>query len=154
MFNLNMLNSSFMLRHRDPQNRPGDMLDLATSVPPAIHLQLEHEHESRRASSLLGDFRVCNAGDPRDKVFEILGLANNQRETSFRPDYSKSTAQTFIDFAVYLITKRKMLICDLLSQTHGQVSVLGMPSWVPNWSVVPNSGFLDRKLLQSHNRPR
>lgn len=28
-----------------------------------------------------------------------------------------------------------------------------MPSWVPNWSVVPNSGFLDRKLLQSHNRP-
>lgn len=115
MLNLNMLNSSFMLRHRDPQNRPGDMLDLATSVPPAILLQLEHEQESRRTSSLLGDFRVCNASDPRDKVFEILGLANDQREASFRPDYSKSTAQTFIDFAVYTIIKRKMPISDLLS---------------------------------------
>lgn len=93
------------------------MLDLAASVPPVIHLQLKHEHESRRISSLLGGFRVYNTSYPRDMVLEILGLTNDQREASFRPDYSKSTAQIFIDFAVYLITMRKMPISDLITDS-------------------------------------
>jgi hypothetical protein len=77
-----------------------------------------------------GELNKLGATDPRDRVFALLGLADDAEKLGIYPDYTKS------DRTVYIETARK-----LLTQGHMEVFALSqfpkfnvnLPSWVPDW---------------------
>ncbi|KAL5590981.1 hypothetical protein FOBRF1_014538 [Fusarium oxysporum] len=81
--------------------------------------------------TLLGDTRDCNASDPRDKIFALLGLWKKQVD----PDYTLSPQAVYTGLASTLVMdERWEVVAQLLDMaTHGR-SMLGLPSWVPDWS--------------------
>ncbi|KAJ4132019.1 hypothetical protein NW765_013831 [Fusarium oxysporum] len=81
--------------------------------------------------TLLEDTRDCNASDPRDKIFALLGLWKKPVE----PDYTLSPQDVFIGLASSLVTDRSQEVAGRLLDmaSHGR-SMLGLPSWVPDWS--------------------
>ncbi|TXB97060.1 hypothetical protein FocTR4_00011837 [Fusarium oxysporum f. sp. cubense] len=90
--------------------------------------QIDDAHEFL---TLLGDTRDCNASDPRDKIFALLGLWKKQVD----PDYTLSPQAVYTGLASTLVTdERWEVVAQLLDMaTHGR-SMLGLPSWVPDWS--------------------
>ncbi|KAF5703939.1 heterokaryon incompatibility het-6 [Fusarium mundagurra] len=81
--------------------------------------------------TLLGDTRNCNASDPRDKIFALLGLW----EKPIEPDYTLSPQAVYTGLASILITDKSWeAAAQLLDMaSHGR-SMPGLPSWVPDWS--------------------
>ncbi|KAM0077333.1 hypothetical protein ACKRZS_010637 [Fusarium odoratissimum] len=81
--------------------------------------------------TLLEDTRDCNASDPRDKIFALLGLWKKPLE----PDYTLSPQAVYTGLASGLITGGSQKVAGRLFDmaSHGR-SMLGLPSWVPDWS--------------------
>ncbi|KAF5988658.1 major facilitator superfamily transporter, AGZA family, xanthine/uracil permease [Fusarium bulbicola] len=77
------------------------------------------------------DTRNCNASDPRDKIFALLGLWKKAVE----PDYTLSPQAMYTGLASTLVTDESWeVVAQLLDMaTHGH-STPGLPSWVPDWS--------------------
>ncbi|OMP85776.1 hypothetical protein BK809_0001987 [Diplodia seriata] len=111
--------------------------DFLNHVPPTIRLQLGHTDQSRNLWNLVRDVRACRADDPRDKVFAVLGLANDMNARPFVPDYSKTVVETYLDFATYLISESKVSLADVVRESQSQTHIAEVPSWVPDWSVEP-----------------
>ncbi|KAK3331490.1 hypothetical protein B0H66DRAFT_613996 [Apodospora peruviana] len=87
----------------------------------------------------------CEASDPRDKNFGILGLLRPDGQiNSLVPDYRISTRHTFIgDFAHLLIN---LGVASVLMSASGLAAPPGYPSWVPHWQSsqpLGGSGSLD-----------
>ncbi|RKL27258.1 hypothetical protein BFJ72_g13285 [Fusarium proliferatum] len=89
--------------------------------------------------TLLGDTRNCNASDPRDKIFALLGLWKK----SVEPDYTLSPQAVYTGLASTLITDESWeVVAQLLDMaTHGR-SMQGLPSWVPDWSEKSQRPYL------------
>ncbi|EWG54916.1 hypothetical protein FVEG_17421 [Fusarium verticillioides 7600] len=81
--------------------------------------------------TLLEDTRNCNASDPRDKIFALLGLWKKPVE----PDYTLSPQAVYTGLASTLVRDESWkVVAQLLDMaTHGR-SMPGLPSWVPDWS--------------------
>lgn len=84
---------------------------------------------------LLG--RSCNASDPRDKVFGLLGLVSAEG----RPpaDYSMSTAELYTKIAMYLLKIQRWGLDVILGNLcyrsdRARAHTKNLPSWVPDWS--------------------
>jgi len=84
--------------------------------------------------------RRCLATDPRDKIFSFCGLI----ETSSEPkvpvtiSYENGVAGVYQETAQQIVKQDRTL--DLLSRPPiAAVSTLNLPSWVPDWSISPNS---------------
>lgn len=95
----------------------------------------------------LEDCRYAKCTEPRDKVYGVLGLCNDQ----IRPDYEKSLAQVYLETAIVWLESRpqiigshpqgqhaylfhgkfRLLSCVDHSSDEGEAS---LPSWVPDWS--------------------
>ncbi|KAG5791298.1 hypothetical protein H9Q69_009663 [Fusarium xylarioides] len=45
--------------------------------------------ETRNLSNLLWKFRGCKATDPRDRVYALLGMATDMKDSAIQPDYAK-----------------------------------------------------------------
>lgn len=91
--------------------------------------------------NLLGTFQYCDATNPRDKIYALLGLAwdypakpsaISPEVPTFTPDYTDSVAQVYTDFAHYQILSSNSLA--LLSKRTTQDPSLQLPSWVPDWT--------------------
>ncbi|KAI9859473.1 MAG: hypothetical protein M1813_006615 [Trichoglossum hirsutum] len=93
--------------------------------------------------SLLQKFRLCDASEPKDKVYSLLGLAHNpasaQISEIIKPDYDKSDKQVYIEMAWNLI--RSETIWQFCLRCRGQryTNIHGLPSWVPDFSAKPPS---------------
>ncbi|KAF4951189.1 hypothetical protein FGADI_7680 [Fusarium gaditjirri] len=82
--------------------------------------------------TLLGDTRDCNASDPRDKIFALLGLWKQPVE----PDYTLSPQAVYTGLSSILVTDKSQEVAGRLLHMASQGrSMLGLPSWVPDWSV-------------------
>ena len=103
-------------------------------------IQMRHENERRRLGKqssllyLLSAFRSCEASDPRDKIFALVGIADQQTTAACTPDYSKDVFEICRNLASHLIiTERNADILAFCVAPHkGQY--LPLPSWVPDWS--------------------
>ena len=95
-------------------------------------------HHHLKLSSLLSTRRPCLATDPRDKVFALVGLANNAQELS--PDYFKSVAEVYSQTAEHILFTDKDL--SLLSEVKGLRSGSELPSWAPDWRIDPKVTLL------------
>lgn len=95
--------------------------------------------ESRRQNTgilrLLTHFRHCEATDPRDKVYALLGLASDiPNDAEFGPDYSSSVAQVYQELVRFVVMKDQNL--DILRACQTSRPEHKLPSWVPDWSMA------------------
>ncbi|KAF2651568.1 hypothetical protein K491DRAFT_696336 [Lophiostoma macrostomum CBS 122681] len=77
--------------------------------------------------------RQCEATDSRDRIFGLVGLADEETRTSLVPDYELSDCEVFIMATKYLITRRNSL--DVLSHCRLGVQKKDLPSWVVDLST-------------------
>ncbi|TDZ34324.1 Heterokaryon incompatibility protein 6, OR allele [Colletotrichum spinosum] len=74
------------------------------------------------------------ATDPRDKVYGLLGLANDAVAQAIVPDYSpaNTTAQVFTEVASEMVKAGE--IVDFLQHAGLDQDIPGLPSWVTDWT--------------------
>ncbi|KAK7959369.1 uncharacterized protein PG986_004223 [Apiospora aurea] len=79
------------------------------------------------------------ATDPRDKVYGLLGLTDDDISRSIVPDYSpaNTAARLFTDVASKLVLSG--FTGDLLHHAGVDQTIPGLPSWVPDWTKQSRS---------------
>ncbi|PVH75238.1 hypothetical protein DL98DRAFT_466792 [Cadophora sp. DSE1049] len=71
---------------------------------------------------------------PQDKVFALWNLATDTKDMEFTMDYTKTLAQTWLEFAVAVAKKNNSL--DIICAAEATVADgLQIPSWCPDWST-------------------
>ena len=81
----------------------------------------------------LWSFRSRKCGNPRDKVYAILGICHDVKMGDITVDYSSTVAQVYYEAAEYILRKERSL--KLLSACQSYGSSTENPSWVPDWST-------------------
>jgi hypothetical protein len=84
--------------------------------------------------TLLVASRGFRATDPRDKIFALMNLADDDSQFP-RPDYNWTVEDTYSKIAQGLIRQRRTV--NMLSLTGLQVSTSFQMSWVPDWRQSP-----------------
>ncbi|KAI2628486.1 heterokaryon incompatibility protein-domain-containing protein [Hypoxylon sp. NC1633] len=87
--------------------------------------------------ALLENHRVARASDARDKVYGFLGLyelATGRRHT-ISADYHRTAAEVFIEAAKEIIHHSDTLDILGVPRQDLQHRMIGLPSWVPDWSA-------------------
>ncbi|KAI0184020.1 heterokaryon incompatibility protein-domain-containing protein [Xylaria flabelliformis] len=94
----------------------------------------------RRAPTLihlLGEAEGCDAGDPRDKLYALLGVDRNH-ELGIEPNYKKDVVKVYAEFIQQVVKKHSRLV---LNGSNGvgavrinQERIPGLPSWVPDFT--------------------
>jgi hypothetical protein len=77
--------------------------------------------------------RGCEATDFRDRIFGLVGLADQQTQDTIVPDYELPGRDVFIMATKYLLTRRDSL--DSLSASQGCLGQHDLPSWVIDFSA-------------------
>ncbi|CBX94633.1 hypothetical protein LEMA_P116360.1 [Plenodomus lingam JN3] len=107
---------------------------------PGLWLGLLHTRMPRGLSliELASRARDFEATDPRDKVFALLGLANDlgpldSRPSGLVPDYSKTAIEVYTEFARGLILKTcKLDVLSLVNTFPSPDGLHSFVSWMPN----------------------
>ena len=92
------------------------------------------------------------SSDPRDKVYALIGLASRSCHEVAKPhesrrplkaNYHKCTSEAYLDVAWYILLSDSDLAllsrCEVSTGQEGlknASSIEGLPSWVPDWSVL------------------
>ncbi|KAF2468420.1 uncharacterized protein BDR25DRAFT_304884 [Lindgomyces ingoldianus] len=98
--------------------------------------------------SLLEVMRACRrklSSDPRDKVFGILGVLPQEIRSEFAVDYTLSVKDVYINVVDYILSTTDSLdiICESIHfPLH--TSSASLPTWVPDWSYMPETTALSR----------
>jgi hypothetical protein len=96
---------------------------------------------------LLNAPRHCSTTDPRDKVFALLpimqSLLTNDPGLPLS-NHFKSVVQVYTETAEYLLGENGLKV---LSCVQGPALVPGLPSWVPDWSVIERETSSEYHLL-------
>ncbi|KAF5615656.1 heterokaryon incompatibility protein het-6 [Fusarium sp. NRRL 25303] len=121
-----------------------------------------HVTYGERLLRILEDTRTCGATDPRDKLYAILPLldrhheemkdeleeykerwdyneqelqelAIRQRRLNVQVDYSHPVSRVYTDLAILLMGSVGL---DVLSYVVMESAIPGLPTWVPDWSVI------------------
>jgi hypothetical protein len=82
---------------------------------------------------LLNQHRDCEATNPRDKLYGILGLAGDVEDISIMPDYTATPENIFIDLFKKHVTATGSL--DMICACRHPRKSGDLPSWVPDWST-------------------
>jgi|TARA_R110002003_G_scaffold9_32_gene646 hypothetical protein len=98
--------------------------------------------------SLLEVMRACRkklSENPRDKVFGVLGMLPEATQREFPVDYSQSVKTVYMDVVDYLISTTDQL--DVIRESIHfplHVNSLGLPTWCPDWSHIPEVSGIGR----------
>lgn len=79
----------------------------------------------------------AEASDPRDMVYGLLGFSRFTGPPLV-PDYSKSTVEVFSEAMAALITEDFSFSFPRLSLQPGDITIQGLPSWVPDLTAQEN----------------
>lgn len=113
-----------------------DQISEISLLRQAKHLSDQSFHEQDLGDILFAT-RKCNASDPRDNVFALLGLARRSFANSgIKPDYTKPTEQVFEDVARSLFLGKEnpslhLLACAGTGFSSGRMLIA---SWIPDFS--------------------
>lgn len=88
-------------------------------------------------------FRRKLCGDPRDKVFGILGVLPERIRLEIPADYTLSIKDVYTNVVDTLIhkTNRLDIICESFHFPR-YINPAKLPTWVPDWSYVPEVNSL------------
>ena len=114
--------------------------------------QMRREKEQRRLRNqssllyLLSAFRSCQASDPRDKIFALVGLADQRTIAACTPDYSKKVSEIYSSLASHLIIPERNadILAFCVAPHKGQC--VPLPSWVPDWSRLQINNASPRSM--------
>ena len=88
---------------------------------------------------LLLGFRSFNATDSKDKVYGLMGLSRTVGTVAveIKPDYNQavSAQNTYLSAAISILRASQSLDIFSVPRPSEQSTMLGLPSWVPDWSV-------------------
>ncbi|CAJ2505055.1 Uu.00g124490.m01.CDS01 [Anthostomella pinea] len=88
---------------------------------------------------MLTDARWFEATDPRDKVYALIGLADDGGAISV--DYRKSAAQVYADAARYVIRgSRSLRVLSLVNAIN--TDHIDFPTWTPRWDTRCDRAYL------------
>ena len=81
-------------------------------------------------------FKCRKCGDPRDKIFAILGICKDVRNGDITVDYSasRSVSRVYSQVSKFIIMRDRSLKLLSACQSYGS-TVAELPSWVPDWSI-------------------
>lgn len=104
-------------------------------------LQYIHTGEFLEGTDLfqtLGKTWASKATDPRDKIFGVIGLHNDNKTASLAPDYSLSVYEVYVGTFAYLLANLRHF--EVLLNAAGTERQVSLPSWMPdlqqsNWLV-------------------
>ena len=82
----------------------------------------------------LWHFKGRKCGDPRDKVFAILGICKDLKSGDVTVDYSASVVRIYSEVSKFIVTRDRSLKLLSACQSYGSV-ITDLPSWAPDWSV-------------------
>lgn len=107
-----------------------------------------HEFDGLNILDVLCLARNNQATDPRDKVFALLPMLEFTTDgLLLAADYGKSTAEIYLDTAVWLLQRVGLSFlscCRVMSYGENSRAILdGLPSWVPDWSAT----YLERYMV-------
>jgi hypothetical protein len=88
-------------------------------------------------AQLLEHCKFFDSSKEQDKVFSLLGLATDDSRDVLRPNYTASIGSVYIETMTYLLKTKSDPLYALSDAgiSHTRV-VKGLPSWVPDWSIV------------------
>ncbi|KAG4437822.1 hypothetical protein IFR05_006709 [Cadophora sp. M221] len=117
------------LNKRDPQvgNKPNE---------PTIMDNINVALMPTSLPFLLTDFGEFNSTDPRDKIFAFTGLATDETNSAFAPDYTKPVETVYRETAVYLY-KGQEPFSVISCAGIGSERKIKLPTWVPDWTSLP-----------------
>ncbi|KAF5700714.1 Het6 heterokaryon incompatibility [Fusarium globosum] len=128
------------MRHRDPKTQ---VLTLMKEDPysscPAVEWNIvtmvfadDYRGRIRGLYELVSWVQGCQATDPRDKIFALLGLAG-VRTYGIIPDYRKTESTVFAEFAFKVISEDRNL--EILNYTDIEEpnDKERRPLWAPKW---------------------
>ena len=107
-----------------------------TSLPPALGFQNPTLRDVAQLLPLLEIASFCDASDPRDKVYALLGLVTGLEPLGFIPDYTETVEDVYVDIAVLLA--RECGPMALLTKAVCRPSISRRRPWVPDWRHAPN----------------
>ena len=91
---------------------------------------------------LIIDHRRCHASDPRDKIYALLGISNEDFRPlttyaeAFRPDYNIGIQTLFIRVTRALLQSYEDLqFLTYVESRPKYTRIAGLPSWVPDFTV-------------------
>ena len=82
----------------------------------------------------LWHFKGRKCGDPRDKVFAILGICKDLRSGDVAVDYSASVARVYSEVSKFIVLRDRSLKLLSACQSYGS-DITDLPSWAPDWSI-------------------
>lgn len=112
-------------------------VNLATEI-------LENKKVDKPASltDFLHRFRPCQATDPRDKLYALLGLVEETGHGhEMIPDYTLSVKEVYSQAVRQSISARKDLA--ILSDAQMPFRSADLPSWVPDWRLPADQLHID-----------
>jgi len=122
------------------------ILNLAVRIHVDIFANFDGDLEVWLLLHAVAAYRACQATDPRDKIYTLLGLLEIRRQEdvlAFTPNYDISVQDLYKKFAYYFISKGK--VHHILEKCGRQYQIRGLPSWTPGRSfgeiISPISAF-------------
>ena len=111
--------------------------------------RMDPQRNGMELLEILQRFRYCQATNPLDKVYALLGLAEDFGSDDFRIDYALEPKQLYIQVARTIIEQYKSL--DILGYVDSEedtkeIQHLELPSWVPNWWTATACSPFPNKL--------
>jgi len=100
-------------------------------------------------NSPLEVLRACRrklSGNPRDKIFAVLGLLPSGVREDLQVRYDKSAKALYLDVAALIIRSTDRL--DMIREAiyfPSHVSSADLPTWCPDWAYVPETSSLSSK---------
>ncbi|RSL60804.1 hypothetical protein CEP53_005310 [Fusarium sp. AF-6] len=94
-------------------------------------------NENRTLGTLLKKFRECQATDPRDRVYALLGIASDMTNDAIEPDYSKSELQVLRDTCNYLFGEKQFAALSNLQRIEQ------LQEDIPGWA----GACLEEKMM-------
>lgn len=78
----------------------------------------------------------AEATDARDKVFGLMGLAEDAGERELDPDYGLATVDVYTNSTRHLMLRDQSLELLSMAGAGSPRTTPGLPSWVPDWAKI------------------
>jgi hypothetical protein len=108
---------------------------MADLIPSALSLSDIRDVKDRGLLTMLEVGRNCSATDPRDKIFALLGLANDRLCKDIQIDYSWSVQVVYFQVPAILVDKYSSLAFIPFATYYERLQ--GLPSSVLDWTREP-----------------
>jgi hypothetical protein len=111
---------------------PQCLRECLTSLYRLRDIVLRYPNHRFTLLELLDRSHPFKATDVRDKIYSVLGLAEDAKDLAVTVDYNCSAEQLYVSTAAKIVKHDPYGIEILYNSLH--VKSLSLPSWVPYWS--------------------